>query len=292
MQISCGLGNQFFQYAVGRHLALINNAELKLDISSYENDSLRHYMLDNFNVKAGIASSSEVENVKRPRLYGRRDILLDRFEKIGIYHRPVIIKEKENDLRFDPSVLRKTKHAYLDGWWATEKYFKEISPIIRSELTLRNPLSWESAKVLAEIESNNAISVHVRRGDKASDPTINHWHGTCALDYYNRAVDLIAEQVSLPHFFVFSDDPEWATDNLKFGWPCTFISHNLNASRDYEDLFLLSRCKHHIISNSTFSWWGAWLCDNPDKIVLSPEQWFNNLNFDISDLYPSNWLQL
>lgn len=291
-KICCGLGNQLFQYAVGRHLALINNTELKLDISSYENDSLRHYMLDNFNVKAGIASSSEVEKVKRPRLYGRRDILLDRFEKIGFYHRPVVIKEKENDLRFDPSVLRKTKHAYLDGWWATEKYFKEISPIIRSELTLRNPLSRESAKLLAEIESNNAISVHVRRGDKASDLTINHWHGTCSLDYYNRAVDLIAEQVSLPHFFVFSDDPEWAIDNLKFGFPTTYVEHNHDNGRDFEDLVLMSYCKNHVIANSTFSWWGAWLCDYQDKFVVAPKKWFNNLNYDEKDIIPSRWYKL
>ena len=135
-----------------------------------------------------------------------------------------------------------------------------------------------------------AVSLHVRRGDYVSDPKTKAILGVCSLDYYRAAIAHIAERIESPAFFVFSDDIAWAKANLEIPFPCEYVDHN-QGQQSYNDMHLMSLCKHHIIANSSFSWWGAWLNPRKDKIVIAPENWFAN-NEDAKDLIPPESVKL
>jgi hypothetical protein len=192
---------------------------------------------------------------------------------------------------YDCRILNTPKNVYLDGYWQSEKYFREIKDVIRSEFQVKYPQDTKSQEIGKVISSTQSVSVHVRRGNYASNPRVNSHHGTCAVEYYQECAKTIEGKLSSPHYFVFSDDIAWAKVNLDFHYPTTFVDHN-DPSHDYEDLRLMSMCRHHIIANSTFSWWAAWLNANPDKIVLAPRQWLNDPAIDTRDLLPSNWIRV
>lgn len=283
-----GLGNQLFQYALGRRLSLETGAELKLDISAYEISS-RQYRLNRFRIKEKYASKDEIVRLSgmgQSGLSGR----IERALRARLHlHKPSMVKE--NGSTFQPSLLKSTGSIYLDGYWQSEKYFKGIEDTLRQEFTPREDPDSEDRSVMGAILNCEAISLHVRRGDYIANPTYFSVHGVCSLDYYKAAVDEMVEAVPSPHFFVFSDDPEWTSENLRFSHPVTYVQHN-GEDKDYEDLRLMSCCKHHIIANSTFSWWGAWLASNENKIVIAPRKWYNDPNKDTSDLIPGSWRRL
>ncbi len=141
------------------------------------------------------------------------------------------------------------------------------------------------------IQSFKSVSLHIRRGDYVSNKVTNQVHGVCDLNYYSHAISYIAERISNTHLFVFSDDPEWAKGNLKTEIPTFFVDNN-RADKDYEDLKLMRQCKHNIIANSSFSWWGAWLNQNAGKIVIAPKKWFNDKSINTKDLIPEKWIRL
>jgi hypothetical protein len=143
----------------------------------------------------------------------------------------------------------------------------------------------------AAITAANAVSVHVRRGDYISNPSAQHFHGTCGLDYYKKAVELILSKVNDPHFFIFSDDVKWVADNFMKEIRATIVDIN-DGSSAVKDMQLMSACKHHIIANSSFSWWGAWLGSNADKIVIGPRQWFADAAVDTGSVLPDSWYKL
>lgn len=288
VKIIGGLGNQLFQYALGKHLALLNNTELKLDITGFDEYKLHAYSLGHFNVAENFATEKEIRKFKKyQRRPGRWWFLYNRL--IANEHKYV----QEKQFHFDPQILEIRGDAYLDGYWQTEKYFKDIEDIIRKEVTVKSPLQGKDTDIAREIEATNSIMVHIRRGDYVSNPQANEYHGTCGLDYYRKAIAIIAEKVGTPHIFVFSDDHEWVKNNIVLGYPTTYVDHN-NADKNYEDLRLMSLCKHHIIANSSFSWWGAWLSQNPHKIVVGPSRWFNNpkKKANTSDVLPEGWISL
>jgi hypothetical protein len=144
--------------------------------------------------------------------------------------------------------------------------------------------------IAQEIGQSNAISLHVRRGDYVHNSNTLATHGLCSLDYYQTAINYITERVAQPNFFIFSDDITWVKDNLKVDFKCRFVDHN-HGTESYNDMRLMSLCQHHIIANSSFSWWAAWLNPNHKKIVIAPRQWFVNDN-NVSDLFPQNWVKL
>ncbi|MBI2120788.1 MAG: alpha-1,2-fucosyltransferase [Parcubacteria group bacterium] len=264
-----GLGNQLFQYALGRHLAEIHHTELKLDITGFEEYKLHAYSLSHFNIVENFATKEEVARFKKlKRKPGRKWYI---FNKL-IAERKYI---QQRQFHFDPRILRTGNNVYLDGDWQTEKYFKDIADILRKEIVVKTPLSGKDKEVADKILATNSVMMHIRRGDYVSDPVSNDYFGTQGLNYYKKAIGLILEKVSNPHVFVFSDDHAWVKENIKLGVPTTYVDHN-GADKNYEDLRLMSLCKHHIIANSTFSWWGAWLSQNPNKIVIGPTRWFNN----------------
>lgn len=286
-----GLGNQMFQYAVGRGLAHKLGVELKLDISAFVNHEMRKYSLGIFNIKENFASPKEILKltVAYPGTIERMARwILDR--RAGPRQLPSFIREKKKCF-FDPDILNLTGEVFLEGYWQSEKYFCDIDGIIRQEFTEKTSLTLKSKEFLRQIVSCESVNIHIRRGDYVSNPRTNAHHGTCSLDYYHRSVERITQAVKSPHFFVFSDEPEWACDNLKLDYQTTYIDHN-GEDKDYEDLHLMSQCKYHIMANSSFSWWGAWLSNYPDKIVIAPKKWFNDYPTDTCDLCPEDWIRL
>jgi len=286
-----GLGNQLFQYAAGRRLAYLHQTSLKLDITSFETDTRgREYSLSHFCIQQVFATAEEIAKITGISKKGLARKASRLGQKLKPYYRRSIFSEPHLK-PFDPNILKTPKDVYLNGYWQSEKYFVGIQEIIRREFTIRFEQDPQSRQIAEKAANTQSVSIHVRRDDNVWNPASIRTHGTCSLDYYNKCVSLIAEKVANPHFFVFSDDSPWVLKNLRLDYPSTYVTHNYMI-RDYEDLRLMSLCKHHIIANSSFSWWAAWLNPNPDKIVLYPRKWFNEANFDTRDLFPEGWIMI
>lgn len=262
-KLSGGLGNQIFQYALGRSLSIKNNADLVLDISHYSTDTKRKYALSVFNIEA---QTSSVEYSK------------------------TLNTIKESRFSFDPGILDTKDNTVLDGYWQTEKYFSDIRETILKDIQLKNDLGQESSEILNDINNSNSVSLHVRRGDYVTEAKTNAFHGTCSESYYSEALSKASKSGEIK-IFVFSDDIKWCKENLKFPHPTVYVNEG-STIPDYEELILMSKCKHNIIANSSFSWWGAWLNTNTNKIVIAPSKWFNNTKVDTSDVIPETWIKI
>ncbi|HVN40475.1 MAG TPA: alpha-1,2-fucosyltransferase [Myxococcota bacterium] len=286
-RISGGLGNQMFQYAAGRRLALARATGLLLDLSPLDDPRVatpRCYELHAFPIRAAIASAAELEAIAP-----RRDSLAARIARRACGARRSAATERH--FHFDPEVLDLPDGSCLHGYWQSERYFADVADDVRRELTVERPATGRNAELLERIDACNAVSVHVRRGDYVSLPPVRATHGVCPLDYYERAARTLAERVADPVFFVFSDDPDWVRDHLRLDGEMVQVDHN-RPEAGSEDMRLMSRCAHHVIANSTFSWWGAWLDPRPEKIVVAPRRWFEDGDRDTSDLVPAGWIRL
>ena len=282
-----GLGNQMFQYATARRAALVNHWPLKLDTSAFEPGTRRAYGLQDFRILGTIATAAELAEITGPpHGVGKRVHRIRRRFKIG--YRWTWIQESCL-APVNPFVLAASAYSYLDGYWQTEKYFADVGDTIRREFTIASWADRRAEAVAGEIAALESVSIHVRRGDYVSHLPTNQAHGTCTLDYYHEAVRRMSARLSRPHFFVFSDDPEWVAANLRLDHPTTLVSGLLTGNQ-YDDLRLMSLCRHHIIANSSFSWWGAWLNPRPDKVVIAPRQWGNDPSWDDRDLLPESWI--
>ena len=290
VKLNGGLGNQMFQYAAGRMLSIHHQTALKLDIAALAQDPLRNYNLGPFNIRPTFATTEEINHLK-----GTPDGLV--LQKISALKQKIIPSIRQTVFYeahigpFNENILKTPRDVYLDGYWQSEKYFLDIENVIRDEFTIGLEQDLQSRDIAEVINETNSVSIHVRRGDYVSNPITYRVHGVCGLDYYTRCIELIAEKARDPHFFVFSDDPAWVSENLRFDYPMIFVTHNCGI-RDYEDLRLMNSCKHHIIANSSFSWWGAWLSNSPGKLVFAPKRWFNISEPDTSDLLPSSWIRV
>jgi hypothetical protein len=284
VQLIGGLGNQLFQYALARRIAHMHNVPLKLDLYGFESYKLHKYSLQHFNIREDFASPDEIARFKN-----KSGVLARLATKFKPYYECSVVHERF--FHFDSNMLKVSKNVYLEGYWQSEKYFKDIEDIIRREFIVKHKIDAENEQIAKHISSVRAISLHIRRGDYVSNTATNQIHGTCSLEYYHQAIDIIIKKVDKPYFFVFSDNSEWAKKNIIIDYPITFVDHN-NADKNYEDMRLMSLCKHHIIANSSFSWWGAWLCTNPDKIIIAPRKWFNNQDINTTDLIPEKWIKI
>lgn len=282
-KIQGGLGNQLFQYALGRRLALDRGVPLKLDLSWYWANRVRSYGLWHFNICAEMAFPDDIALTAGKR----NDPMARKLEgQMPYYHRSQVWQQHR---QFDANILNVKSPVYLHGYWQSEKYFQAIEAILRQELTLKASPDAGNQALAHTIAQVNAVSLHVRRGDYVSSPQAAKVHGLCSLAYYQRAMATVAERVKAPHFFIFSDDLAWVQENLKTTYPVTYVGQN-GADKDYEDLRLMTLCQHHIIANSTFSWWGAWLGANPNKIVVAPQPWLTVPDHDPRDIIPAAWL--
>jgi hypothetical protein len=270
-----GLGNQMFQYAAGRRLAESRRTNLALDISGFRGYQLRRYELDAFSIPEQIITLPQIDAWAR-ECAGR---------KLPFAY------VKEPHFHFHPALLSAPGDAFLEGYWQCERYFADIAPLLRETFTVRLPLDERNQAFLAAIQraEGASVSVHVRRTDYVDNPKTNSVHGTCDLDYYDTCVKRMCARVTEPQFFVFSDDPAWVTTKLlpRIPAPCTVVAGN--GDRGALDLHLMRHCKNHILANSSFSWWGAWLDDSPDKRVMAPRRWFVAEHLDPRDLIPSGW---
>jgi Glycosyl transferase family 11 len=258
IKIKGGLGNQMFQYAYGRNLEIAGK-KIIFDTSFFngvraKTDAKREFTLTAYNLKTDAEFS--------PRAHHLRDFLVKLKRKIGLG---------------------------TEEYFQSEKYFIGISGELKGEFTLKNDLSPSARNILEQIVASNSVSVHVRRGDYVSDEKTKNYHGVCGLEYYIKAMRLIKEKVAKPVFFVFSDDIGWAKENFVSD---AFVFVSAAGIKDYEEMFLMSNCRHNIIANSSFSWWGAWLNNNPDKIVVAPEKWFNDKKANNNDIVPAGWVKL
>lgn len=279
-QLIGGLGNQMFQYAIGRHLAYKNQTKLKLDISEFETYKLHRYSLSPFNIQENFALLSEIARFKKRGI----SRLMEKFKP---YYRYSFIKEASNP-HFNQNMLKISDNVYLKGYWQSEKYFKGIENIIRQEFTLKpKQQNAINKKLLQIIEKTESVAVHIRRKDYILSKT----HQICPLNYYYSAIKKLAKVTKNPHFFIFSDDIEWAKNNLELNYPVIFVS-NSQKNKNWEDLILISKCKYQIIANSSFSWWGAWLNTNLNKIIIAPQRWYNDPNRNTKDLIPKQWIKM
>ncbi len=277
VRLSDGLGNQMFQYAFGRALSARRGVPLRLDLSAYRRERKRSYGLGQFLTAESFMTDEEARGViVRP---------LDAAQPW--WNQPVV---KEPHFHYSDEVTAVPSSGYFVGYWQSERHFADMAELIRLEFTPKQPLTGVNLDVARMIATRNAVSLHVRRGDYVSDQTVNALHGVCSLDYYRRAVQHVAERVSKPEFFVFTDDPDWTRANLILDFPAYLITQNQNAP--VEDLRLMTLCRHHIIANSSFSWWGAWLAGRPGQVACAPERWFGAYPHDTRDLVPDRWARL
>lgn len=295
-----GLGNQMFQYACGRALSLRmegrgEDGTLKLDATGFDRITdgvtVRTFDLRSFNVEAPLASAEEITRIKYPLGPLSKALRLINAKVLRRFY-----------VQFEPRILDKKGDVYLDGFFQAEDYFKDFEKVVRNDFTLAKPPGITAQKWFKAITENpNSVSLHVRRGDYVSDKGASEHHGTCDAKYYERALMDVAEKMddrarvrgtlAVPSLYVFSDDIEWAKRNLSFPCPTAFVSSP--GMTPAEEMALMSACQHHIIANSTFSWWGAWLGQNPEKIVVAPKVWANAHNDDwYKDIIPSSWTRL
>ena len=285
-----GLGNQMFQYATARRLAEKHSTILKLDVTGFEQYKLHRYSLHCFQCWEYLAANSEIEHT----IY-QQGLLNKLRRKASLTLKLQVPKSNnwiiEKQFNFDSQILEAPNNVLLDGYWQSEKYFVDIKDTLQREFVVKYLQDPQSAKFADRIQNTESVSLHVRRTDYVQNIVTNQIHGTCDRNYYDRAVRYVGERVINPHFFIFSDEPQWAETNLKLDFPVTIVDCN-DASRNYEDLRLMTMCKHNIIANSSFSWWGAWLNPNPNKLVIAPQKWFNDETRNTQDVIPDRWIKL
>ncbi len=289
VRLNGGLGNQLFQYAAGKALADYHSVELKLDISTFKNNKFRVYELDHFAVTASIATSDEIN----PFTFENRPVYVRFLKKFLQRTKPHYQRSiyREPHFNFDTDFFKASDNTYLGGYWQSEKYFHQIAPVIRKEFKVTQSLKGRNTELAEKIQNSNSVCMHIRRGDYVSVSRIRDIHGVCSPDYYIKTVERIKIRTASPHFFIFSDDISWVKSNIKMADPTTFVDHN-SVETAYEDFRLMSLCKNHIIANSSFSWWSAWLSESSNKIVVVPSKWFNCSERNTQDLIPEEWLKI
>ena len=298
VKVAGGLGNQMFQYAFARALEARSGEEVYLDTSTYEYMPAHNgFELGRlFAVKYKVAREEDVR-----RLGTRPRSLLSKLRRKYCTKRTHYI---DREFRYDPKVFTLEGDRYLEGYWQSEKYFAPIADSLRREFEFISDPGPQNRQILEEAEKacsaktprrHELVSVHVRRGDslKLQETQV------CTEAYYRNAFGLARQRFVRPHFLVFSDDLSWCRANLGLGKDdATFVDWNRGAD-SWRDMWLMSRCGGHIIANSSFSWWGAWLDPNPDKLVIVPDRWslarhgpFSYYRYDFSDIVPESWVRV
>lgn len=280
IKLKGGLGNQLFQYAFGRFLSIKRNEGVKLDASSLSGpkDTFRTYALDAFNIDLNIATNIEIQKNKYPYAFISKFYIL--------FSQKVL---KRYNIGYDKYLL-KSKNKYFEGYFQSYKYLDPIRDMLLKEITPKESMEDKCKEVLENIKKSNSVSIHIRRGDYVNDEKTKQAHNVCDLEYYKKAINIINDKIENPVFFVFSDDINWVRENLKINAETHYVSNGI--IKDFEELILMSGCKNNIIANSSFSFWGAWLNKNGNKIVIAPKKWHNKLDSEYKDLLPENWIKI
>ena len=277
IRLNGGLGNQMFQYAAARAIALANSASVELDMSWFGSDPARTYALGPF----AIAAKPKIyllDRVKKPRFLAKW--LRNRNTRLPVF--------EEAHFHYDAEVLRMEPPVLLKGYFQSERYFASISQQIAKDFKIQTQPSAKALNILRRIGETDAICVHFRRGDYIQKPKINAIHGTSSMEYYTSALEWVLRGLAHPHLFVFSDEPDWVRDHFKPHIPMTLVDMH-SAEEAHEDMRLMAACQHFVIANSTFSWWAAWLGTHNGKRVAAPKRWFQSSEHDTRDLLPESW---
>ncbi len=291
VNINGGLGNQMFQYALGRALSTSKKNEVRLYVKEViDKNNHNGFELDNvFNISANVATNKDLKLVLGSRS-SHKIIKLLRSKKLDFLRGDKYIVEKS--FIYQGNIFDISDNIFIRGFWQSEKYFLEYRDTILKEFSFKSELSEENLTIKNRIQSCNSVSIHVRRGDYISNPSANKVHGVLDENYYKRAIDKLDIDGAL--FVFFSDDANWVKNHLApiilNGDNFIVVDHN-HANESYNDMRLMSLCKHNIIANSSFSWWGAWLNTNPNKIIIAPKNWFS-IDKNTSDLIPQSWIQV
>lgn len=289
IKITGGLGNQMFQYALACILAKKNNAPVYIDTSFFQNNSTgtpRELELELFDNNLNLAT---------PEILAYFNSLTTRHKlkrNFGLNY-PKIYQEETFDFR--KKVLDLKSPVYLKGYFQSFKYFTGNENFIRKLFSFPiQELDKINISLLEAIKNQNSIGIHIRRGDYVEDKKTKNFHGNLKKEYYLEAISKANRSCGNPKLFFFSDDSEWVKKkftDIKF--TKTFIDYN-TGENSWKDMFLMSNCKHNIIANSSFSWWGAWLNQNSEKTIIAPKKWFaiNKENEDMPDLIPPSWIRI
>ena len=311
VKIHGGLGNQMLEYAFGRALALRNHDDLQVDPSSLYDITVREP--DRFRKKYDTTWRKGVKY----RSYGLADVfsIAPRFNMMASFESTVKIPYvatvvnkyypalfakmgiwkyvKEKGMRFNPAMFELAGDVYLEGYWRSEKYFKDYADAIRKDFTFRHALEGDSARLGKEIAVGNSVCLHVRRGDNVWNPASQKTHLVILMSYYERAIALMKEKAGADiKLYVFSDDIAWCRENMKFDVPIEFVGDEHKGIQDGGHLQLMSFCKNFIIPESTFSWWAAWLSSNKNKVVIAPDVMFKDLTIETQDMIPEGWIRI
>jgi hypothetical protein len=294
-----GLGNQMFQYALGKKIAHLNHTELKLDVSLLldrsprKNFTYRNFDLDIFNVSAQIASAEDIKYFKVAKNKFEKIIKIINQKIFGIATNKKFNYIIESQFNFNPIILKAVDNTYLDGYWQTEKYFNDIENIIRNEFILKIKPTQKIKDLEEKILNTESVCINVRRGDFVNNPVANKFHGVCDIDYFNEAIAIIEQKISNPYFYIFSDDIDWCRANFKDVKHNYLIVDHDFAGKNFEYyLYLMTKCKEFIIPNSSFGWWAAWLSENRKKNIIAPKKWFQSKTRNYSDLLPDSWIKI
>ena len=274
-----GLGNQMFQYAFAKGVENKTGMKAMFDMSFFEKRYARPFELSIFGIVPDVAKTFK-DKFKIGILWKfRRKLDGKKFLGMKLISEPCF---EFCDMDIEPET-------YIEGFFQTEKYFEGVD--IVKEFQFKEPLSGRSAELAKLMAESNSISLHIRRGDYVKKKVYQNMFAHCDMDYYKNAVELITKGDTSFKVFLFSDDIEWVKENLSL--PCEMIYVDCNSGKDsYRDMQLMSLCKHNIIANSSFSWWGAYLNTNPEKVVVAPKKWFADESINESDVIPTSWVRM
>jgi len=284
-----GLGNQLFQYAAGRALSIKHNTQLFLDTSFLEADPKNSYTKRNYELDCfSIQSEKCPENILNSIASQNESSIWNRVrKKIGLADKIKLYTEQGHQFNEQFKVLSDNTH--LTGFWQSELYFADIEEILREDLNIKQEYLNGIETYLSLINNGISVSLHVRRGDYVNLKSASDFHGVCGLDHYAAALRLMNEKHKNLNVFVFSDDIAWCKENLMIP---NDNKHYVSTDSAVKDLYLMQKCNHHIIANSSFSWWGAWLNPRKEKTIIAPGKWFNDSAINTKDIIPHSWIQI
>lgn len=284
VKLQGGLGNQMFQYAMGKAMAKLHDSPFELDVDFLLDRTpnkasgfvFRDYDLDVFSITPRIAPSGQE---RRYSHQGFLDKIISGFKTKKVY--------KEPFFHFDHNALSVQPDVYLDGYWQSPKYFASVEKELREDFKFVHEVEPQSKKLYEDILQTDAVCVNVRRADFLT----NSYHGVCGMNYFEPAIHHLASSLSNPKLFIFSDDPQWCQDNFKSKFSMEVVDHTHKGFKFSNQLQLMAACKHFIIPNSTFAWWAVWLSNKKESKIIAPTQWFADAAIDTRDLVLEHWMK-
>jgi hypothetical protein len=287
--IQGGLGNQLFCYAAARAAAHRLGCVLRFDLCDYRDNKDREFALERYHIVGRESTDQEFRPYREMMRHTLKNRILN---KVGYRRRCGKYRIfKQNGFGYDPDILSIRPHTLLRGAFQCERFFEDVSEIIRSEFIPKEEPDSVNREISHRICDSNSVCIHVRRTDYITDARYANIIRPCSIAYYMQALDRMNDSIEDPTYFVFSDEPDWCRANLDFNRKVYYIDAN-GPGEPWKDLHLISQCRHHIIANSTFSWWGAWLAQHAEQKVIAPGVWLIAKDLDSSQVVPPRWMRI